>query len=135
MKLIDNAKVLLYRLFDFKYDARTREIGRRYKAHLETLLHLAEERMLFQPICPFCNTRMMLRRSVLVNAVPMRDDQDWKCPRCKYVAHFGTPLTRKEYKEELDLRGGRMLMTPTYRQDERNNPEVLKRLKRLGYID
>lgn len=89
------------------------------------------------PVCfsNGCETKMYFRRSNIVDIpdVPVRDDLALKCPRCNHSVHFGNPMTRKEARKEIELRGHSMLMTPSYRLDERNDEELKKRLKALGY--
>lgn len=132
VRFLRRIKLLLYRLL---VDPSVRELGRPYRVSLDLLIVRAEERMVITPKCPFCGKTMLLRRSTIVKAVPIRDDQGYKCRRCKHTAHFGIPITRELYDEEYRLRGGRQLLVPTYRKDERSNKAVLQRLYELGYVD
>jgi len=111
-----------------------KEMRTPYK-HLDMLIQRAEERMKIKPICPYCGAKMKFRFSHIVGKFPIRDDQTWKCPRCFHTAHFGIPMTRKEYEEEFKLRRGEYLLKPDYREDEKYRKDVLKRLKELGYLE
>lgn len=112
----------------------TREENTPYR-NLHLLVKRAENRMKLKPKCPFCGSVMRFRRSHVVKAVPYRDDQVWKCTVCFHTSHFGLPISRETYVEEVKLRHGEYLLTPTYRRDERVRKEVLKRLRELGYFE
>lgn len=116
------------------------EEGRKPHGRLDVLIQRCEDRKRQYhglPKCPYCGTQMMFRHSALAggSGAPIRDDQGWKCVACFHTAHFGIPLTRDEYEDEYQLRGGRFLTRPTYRLDERGRDEVMKRLRALGYLD
>lgn len=116
------------------YDSMIKEEGKSY-SNLDYLIRRCENRMRIQPQCAYCKESMMFRRSIIVNSVPVRDDQLWKCPRCFHTTGFGLPISKREYDEEYKLRGGVYLMTPTFRKGEQVDSRVLERLRALGYID
>lgn len=101
--------------------------------NLSLLIKRCIKRMKITPLCQFCDLPMMFRYST-ISWPPLRDDQVWKCIKCFHTVHFGIPLTKKEYVREFALRGGRHLIRPSYRSDERNKKEVLERLRALGYM-
>lgn len=100
---------------------------------IELLVNRCVERMKLKPLCPFCGSEMKFRFSVIVGEYPIRDDQTWKCKNCFHTAHFGVPLTRKEFDEEFKLRKGTYLLKPDWRPDERRK-EIVDRLRALGYL-
>ena len=125
-----------------------RNRGSAYEIPLEELIERAVERKTeatgFKDIfCPQCflqrgvKVPMEFRTSkIVIEVVPIRDDQAYKCTYCFKTVHHGIPITRKDAEEEIHLRGGSpYLMKPTYRPDERDNEEVKKRLRDLGYIE
>lgn len=112
-----------------------KEQGASYQ-DLRMLIERSISRMKIQPNCPYCGSEMMFRNSSIVGtAGPIRDDIGMKCPNCFHTAHFGVPISRQEYEEEIKLRGGQWLLRPTYRLDERSRTDVKERLKALGYLD
>lgn len=120
-----------------------------YQIPLPELIRRAEARNKdrrmgpYPPICPHCKGSMMLRGSVIAGGgfagaprgSPIRDDQQWKCPKCFHTCHFGIPISREEAEEEVRLRGGTIISRPTFRRDEGARKEVRERLRALGYID
>lgn len=71
----------------------------------------------------------------LPRGTPIRDDQGWKCTRCKQTRHYGIPMNLQQIQEETRVRGGSTLMRPSKRPDERFNKAIMQRLAALGYID
>lgn len=125
-----------------------RNRGKPYKIELEELILRAKGRFtehtgFSSPCCPQCFLQrdskvfMMFRTSkIVIDVVPIRDDQAYKCGWCYMTVHHGIPITRKDALEEIELRGGSpYLMKPTYRPDERGMEVVKKRLADLGYIE
>lgn len=83
------------------------------------------------PTCPLCKPHcsLMFIRGSYIQRYPWRDDQQWKCPRCKLVLIFGIPISSKEAKEEHTLRNG-------YAFDFVGNaPDIKQKLKALGYLE
>lgn len=117
-------------------DITAKETGRPYK-NLASLIERSMSRLKINARCPYCGTEMMFRTSHLVGPgnQPARDDIGLKCPYCFHTAHFGVPITKKEYEEELRLRGGAYLLHPAYRLDERRREDVKRRLRALGYLE
>jgi len=113
--------------------------GRRLKS-LDFLIR-KEERLKAKhgglPVCPYCKSKMLFRHSRLSggSGAPLRDDQGWKCPVCKHTAHFGVPVTRKEFDGLRWERGGVFLSRPSFSLSEREDSEVKERLKKLGYLE
>lgn len=122
--------------------------GKEYLIPLEELIHRAEKRYTEatgynKVFCPQCflqrnvKTPMDFRTSkIVIDVIPIRDDQAYKCIWCYKTVHHGIPITRKDALEEIKLRGGSpYLMKPTYRPDERDMKVVKERLEKLGYIE
>ena len=137
---------MLSKIWKWISDLRYR--GKSYEIPLNELIDLAVDRMKRETgytklICPQCflqrgvKSPMDFRTSkIVVDVVPIRDDQAYKCTWCFYTEHHGIPINRVEANTEIRLRGGSpWLMKPTYRPDERNDEAVLKRLRDLGYIE
>lgn len=89
--------------------------------------------MMEEKICPFCGSKMKLRRRSLNRSVLPSGleyyavDTLMKCPNCYYVSVFGIPITERRYYELWERWGGRV--------DEQGlEAELIKnRLKSLGY--
>ncbi|MBA7490153.1 hypothetical protein ES702_00688 [subsurface metagenome] len=126
----------------------SRQRGSDYLIPLEELIYRAIKRMIEATgynklFCPQCylnrsvKTPMEFRTSkIVIDVIPIRDDQAYKCIWCYHTTHHGIPITRKDALEEIKLRGNSpWLMKPTYRPDERDMMVVKKRLRKLGYIE
>lgn len=133
-------------IFRILKDWRNR--GKPYKVPLEELIHRATKRYTNATgykivYCPQCfiergfKVSMEFRTSkIVIDVVPIRDDQAYKCTYCYRTVHHGLPITKLDALEEIKLRGGSpYLMKPTYRPDERGMDAVKKRLRDLGYIE
>jgi hypothetical protein len=122
--------------------------GSDYLLALERLIERAEERYTEATgykivMCPQCfmqrgvKTRMEFRTSkIVIDVIPIRDDQAYKCTWCYHTVHHGIPITKTDALIEINMRGGSpYLMKPTYRPDERDMDVVKERLRKLGYIE
>ena len=85
-------------------------------------------------ICPFCNTQMKFRHSVIAQG-PLSDTIIMKCPRCYYLASFGIPLSKEEFMLEKKERDGNWV-SPYFKYGI-IDPEHLigEQLRNLGYIE
>lgn len=84
-------------------------------------------------ICPFCQTEMMFRHSV-ISQYPLADAIYMKCPKCFFVAGFGIPIDNKTFELEKKERDGTWF-SPYWKNG--NDPEhlIAEKLQALGYIE
>jgi hypothetical protein len=141
MGFLTNIESLLRRVFFNERGFSEYNRGKR-KLSLFELVSNAEARKGVVPLCPYCmvtenrRVEMMFRHSTLAggDGAPLREDQTWKCPCCRNTQNFGLPLTSEEFHVLKMNRGGKYLMRPTFRKDERDKEAVKKRLRDLGYL-
>lgn len=84
-------------------------------------------------LTPRCDGIMLLRRSVVTNSKddPYVLDIQLKCSKCRATQKHGYGITRSEYQEELELRGGDPEIN--YVSDWESDQSVDDQLAALGY--
>jgi len=108
------------------------------KVSVDILIQRCIDLMRVDPVCPYCDTPMQFRESNLAGRNPVRNDIAYKCPNCFHTAHFGIPITSKQFAKELDLRQGVYLMThdvPFGVFSREDRKKILERLEALGYLE
>lgn len=99
---------------------------------------------LFEMKCPICGNKMILRNSSLVNEMKGASGHDetaimivpkYKCIRCAFVATFDIWIPNEYWSKVLSLRDNRVLYYPPIWEWEREDKEIEKQLKSMGYFD